>query len=214
MMTRLFTYTIPVDDGAAPNPFGGICSLAICKPAIRRVAKIGDWVVGLGSKRAPSGDLSGHLVYAMKVEDVISLQEYDRRSLMEFPEKIPDFTKLDQYAKLGDSIYSYHSGEPHQRKSVHTAQNIQTDLSGRNVLLSKHFYYFGNKAIMLPYNLLEICHQHSGHKSDANKAYFNSFVSWIENLEFETGIHGTPDYKIDWDQDQNQLDICNTCITC
>jgi hypothetical protein len=37
-MTQLFTYTIPYDDGAAPNPFHGICTLAICKPSIRRVA--------------------------------------------------------------------------------------------------------------------------------------------------------------------------------
>jgi hypothetical protein len=43
-MTRLFSYTIPVDDGAAPNPFRGMCTLAICKPTIRRVAKKGDWV--------------------------------------------------------------------------------------------------------------------------------------------------------------------------
>jgi hypothetical protein len=28
-VSRLFTYTIPIDDGAAPNPFRGMCSLAI-----------------------------------------------------------------------------------------------------------------------------------------------------------------------------------------
>jgi len=82
-MTQLFTYTIPYDDGAAPNPFHGMCTLAICKPSIRRVAKVGDWVAGLGSKNAPSGDLSGRLVYAMKVEEVIPLSEYDRRAPQE-----------------------------------------------------------------------------------------------------------------------------------
>ncbi len=45
----LYTYFIPFDNGAAPNPFGGICTLAICKPVIRRNAKAGDWVVGTGS---------------------------------------------------------------------------------------------------------------------------------------------------------------------
>jgi hypothetical protein len=49
MSTTLFTYCIPYDDGAAPNPFWGLCTLAICKPSIRRVAKEGDWVVGTGS---------------------------------------------------------------------------------------------------------------------------------------------------------------------
>lgn len=45
---RLFSYCIPVDDGAAPNPFWGVCTLAICKPAIRRVAEVGDWIAGVG----------------------------------------------------------------------------------------------------------------------------------------------------------------------
>lgn len=54
-MPRLFSYTIPIDDGSAPNPFRGMCSLAICKPGIRRTAEEGDWVAGLGSKKAPSG---------------------------------------------------------------------------------------------------------------------------------------------------------------
>jgi len=58
-MARLFSYTIPIDDGAAPNPFNGFCTLTICKPAIRRVARKGDWIAGLGSKNAPSGDLTG-----------------------------------------------------------------------------------------------------------------------------------------------------------
>src|SRR5450759_4031334 len=73
-MPLLFSYTIPIDDGAAPNPFCGMCSLAICKPAIRRVAKQGDWVAGLGSRNAPSGDLGAHLVYAMCVEEVLTLR--------------------------------------------------------------------------------------------------------------------------------------------
>jgi hypothetical protein len=76
----LFTYTILIDDGAAPNPFRGMCSLAICKPGIRRTARKGDWIAGLGSRTAPSGDLTGRLVYAMRVEAVLSLEEYDRRA--------------------------------------------------------------------------------------------------------------------------------------
>jgi Nucleotide modification associated domain 2 len=70
-MPRLFSYTIPIDDGSAPNPFRGMCSLAICKPGIRRVAKRDDWVAGLGSKNAPRGDLRDRLVYAMRVQEVL-----------------------------------------------------------------------------------------------------------------------------------------------
>lgn len=47
----LFSYVIPHDGGSAPNPYFGICTLAICKPVIRRTAKVEDWVVGLGAKK-------------------------------------------------------------------------------------------------------------------------------------------------------------------
>ena len=87
-MAQLFSYTIRIDDGAAPNPFHGMCSLAICKPAIRRVAKQGDWVIGLGSKNAPSGDLRGRLVYAMLVDEVVPIAQYDRDAPARWPHRL------------------------------------------------------------------------------------------------------------------------------
>ena len=51
-MNKLFSYVLRFDDGAAPNPFGGICTLTICKPAIRRSASVGDWIIGTGSKNS------------------------------------------------------------------------------------------------------------------------------------------------------------------
>lgn len=33
-MPSLFTHAIPFDDGTAPNPFNGMCTLAVCKPVI------------------------------------------------------------------------------------------------------------------------------------------------------------------------------------
>jgi hypothetical protein len=118
-MPRLFTYTIPVDDGAAPNPFNGMCSLAICKPGIRRVAKPDDWVAGLGSKNAPSGDLSGRLVYAMRVEEVLSLRDYDLQASSRWPHRIPNIQSVVLQDRLGDCIYNFSSGIAVQRSSVH-----------------------------------------------------------------------------------------------
>src|SRR5690349_15972934 len=129
---RLFTYTIRIDDGAAPNPFRGMCSLAICKPDIRRAAHKGDWVAGLGSKNAPGGDLSGRLVYAMRVEEVVSLEEYDRRASAEWPHRIPNTGSADLSERLGDCIYDYCSGRPVQRAGVHGQINFDTDLDGKN----------------------------------------------------------------------------------
>ena len=206
---RLFTYTIRIDDGAAPNPFRGLCSLAICKPAIRRVAKVGDWVAGLGSKRAPSGDPSRKLVYAMRVEAVLSLKEYDEKASANWPHRIPNVGSPDLSERLGDCIYDFSSRKPLQRPSVHGPQNIETDLSGGNVLLSRQFYYFGNRAYSLPDDLLSICQQTQGHKSTANAPYFGRFVAWLLGLNLTAGqLHGWPDFIVDW----STIAACGGCI--
>lgn len=199
-MPKLFTYTIPVDDGAAPNPFGGICTLAICKPGIRRVAKKGDWVAGLGSKHAPGGDFSKRLVYAMRVGEVISLEEYDERAPTEWPDRIPNIRSADLWERLGDCIYDYSRERPVQRLSVHGPGNIETDLAGKNVLISRDFYYLGSRAIRVPKKLHSICHQTQGHKSNSNARYLEQFVAWLRGLELEPNqMHGWPDYIPDWD---------------
>jgi hypothetical protein len=198
-MARLFSYTIPIDDGAAPNPFHGMCSLAICKPAIRRVAQPGDWIAGLGSKNAPSGDLSGRLVYTMRVDETLSLADYDRHARSRWLHRIPNVPSPNLVDRLGDCIYDFSSGKPVQRKGVHGPQNQVTDLSGKNVLISRHFYYFGSHAYPLPKFLLPICNQTQGHRSDSNAPYFRPFVEWIEELNLEVGqIYGWPDFVIDW----------------
>jgi hypothetical protein len=66
-----------------------MCSLAICKPGIRSTARKGDWVAGLGSRNAHSGDLSGRLVYAIRVA---------------WPHRIPNPGSADLSDRLGDCI--------------------------------------------------------------------------------------------------------------
>ena len=44
----LYAYAITRDFGFAPNPFHGNCTLATCKPRIRKSANVGDWVLGIG----------------------------------------------------------------------------------------------------------------------------------------------------------------------
>ena len=111
-MPRLYSYTIPYDDGAAPNPFRGICTLAICKPKIRLKAVLGDWVIGLGSVNVPSGDLRGKLVYAMRVDQVLSLRDYDRLAPTYWPSRIPNLASPIVADRLGDCIYDFSNGVP------------------------------------------------------------------------------------------------------
>jgi hypothetical protein len=198
-MARLFSYTIPIDDGAAPNPFRGMCSLAICKPGIRRVAKKDDWVAGLGAKTAPSGDLSGRLVYAMRVEEVLTPKEYDQQAPSRWPHRIPNIRSPDLSERLGDCIYGYSSATPIQRQGVHGESNIRKDLGGENVLISKDFYYFGSRAINLPDSLRPICHQTQGNRSNSNDSFLRPFVSWLRGLNLLPGqLYGWPDFIIEW----------------
>jgi hypothetical protein len=208
-MPRLFTYTIPIDDGAAPNPFDGMCSLAICKPSIRRVAEVGDWVAGLGSMHAAGGNRYGQLVYAMKVEKILSMEEYDRFALECWPYRIPNTDSPNVKERLGDCIYDFSGGIPRQRKGVHDEGNRETDLGGCNVLLSWDFYYFGNEAVPLPPNLMDICHQTQGHKSDSNAPFFQPFVDWIRRQGWmPTHLYGQPDFQIDWRDGDSRYKSC------
>lgn len=191
---KLYTYCIRYDDGAAPNPFWGVCTLTICKPAIRRTASIGDWVIGTGATNVRGhGDLSNKLVYAMKVTNKLTLEKYDEFCTNSLPEKKPDWNNKDPKRRLGDCIYDYSLGKPIQRKSVHTEDNLEKDLSGKYALLSDHFYYFGDKPLDLPQELYPIVHQTQGHKSNANERHKDRFFKWLErkNLKINT-LYGKP----------------------
>jgi len=208
-MSRLYTYIVRVDDGAAPNPFGGMCTLAICKPRIRSSARVGDWVVGVGSKNAPSGDLSGRVVYAMKVQEVMSLRDYDLRAQKEWPDRIPEIDSLDLVSRLGDCIYDFSGRKPVQRPSVHGPANVKTDLGGKNALLSREFYYFGSRAVRLPDNLLPICPETQGHRSRKNEPYKIPFNRWLLGLNLSPGqLYGWPDAILDWET----IARCGGCL--
>jgi len=158
---------------------------------------VGDWVVGLGSKNSPIDDISGHVVYAMRVSKVLTMHEYDTFCCKELPGKIPNWSGNEFQGRVGDCIYDYAGGrKPKLRVSVHTKRNRKTDLGGKNVLLSDRFFYFGNKPIRLPEHLEPIVHQTQGHKSRANQPYLQEFVSWIEGLRKPVNtIFGDPQKK-------------------
>jgi hypothetical protein len=94
---RLFSYVLRHDSGFAPNPFWGYCTLACCKPVIRRVAEVGDWIVGTGSVENVG---TNKLIYAMKVTEKLTFEQYslDPR----FRNKIPREGLIEE---RGDNIY-------------------------------------------------------------------------------------------------------------
>lgn len=215
-MTRLFSYVLRIDDGAAPNPFWGLCTLTICKPAIRRTAKIGDWVIGTGSKNSKLKDgniydLSDCIIYAMKITDIKSLTEYDSFCQKKLKDKIPSWFVKDGRKRMGDCIYDYSKGvNPVIRKGVHNENNKMKDLGGLNALLSDHFYYFGEEARVLPTELSGIIKKNQGHLKIEKSDLVSRFIKWI--IKFKNNkIYADPQlrYVFDMASSENQIIKCS-----
>ncbi|HCW63166.1 MAG: hypothetical protein ABGW88_04960 [Leeuwenhoekiella sp.] len=208
---RLFSYCIPFDDGAAPNPFWNECTLAICKPSIRRVAQVGDWVAGVGSVNVNGISFQNKLVYTMKITSKMTMEEYNTYCSKSLPNKIPDVQSGDYRRNVGDSIYDFSNSEnPTLRPSVHIIKNRDRDLGGKNVLLSNHFYYFGKNAINIPEHLHPIVKQGQAHKSNANEPFKLEFIDWIERSKYLPNyLYGEPQIKVDFSKkNQDYIDDC------
>lgn len=98
-MPKVFVYVVDRDFGFAPNPFHGSCTLATCKPVIRKSAALGDWVVGMGGSRLKA---TGRRIFAMRVDRKISFNEY--WNAPEFRNKKP-VRNGSAKMMVGDNIY-------------------------------------------------------------------------------------------------------------
>lgn len=180
MMPRIFRYVVRYDSGVAPRPFDGYCSLAICKPKIRANAVVGDWIIGFRT-RSP-----GDVIYAMQVEEVLSFADYwaDKR----FWNRRPGATSTP------DNIYrAGRDGVLVQVPNhVHDAKSVATDLGGKNVLLSRRYWYFGNNSPMIPTDLVHLVHTGIGHAVNKGRRRddLDHLVKWLR--AWPLGLHGTP----------------------
>ena len=200
---KLHSYVVARDYGFAPNPFFGICTLATCKPGIRGVAQIGDWVVGTGSK-ARGRDT--HIVYAMRVTGAMTFDQYwtDPR----FQAKKPNLRGSKKQA-FGDNIYSRNSQTKRwcQANSHHSMpdgsanrSNVVADTKAVRVLTSDDFVYWGGAGPSLPQKFLKygtpgisLC-AGRGHKNNLPPALVQEFIDWIRSLAVK-GYAGQP---LDW----------------
>lgn len=156
-MPSVYLYVVDRDFGFAPNPFHGCCTLATCKPVIRRTAAIGDWVLGMGGSRL---NATGRCVFAMQVTNKISFDDY--WSNPEYAEKKP-VRNGSKTMLVGDNIYHRDSPDSawQQEDSHHSADsgpdlyNVERDTSSNNVLISDRFLYFGKSAPAVPSEILD-----------------------------------------------------------
>ncbi|MCD5970744.1 Nmad2 family putative nucleotide modification protein [Pseudomonas quasicaspiana] len=185
-MPRIYSYVITHDHGFAPNPHGGLCTLATCKPVIRRSAQIGDWLFGTGSK---SLHLEGSLIYAAEIDAICTLAEYGADP--KYASKRPSATQ-DEASRHGDNIYfKAYDGEWTQRKNIHhDSSQAQRDLSGLNVLIASRFWYFGSSPEKIPCHLLHIIKKGPGHKCDSSFESLTLMQDWLSF--FSPGINAKP----------------------
>jgi len=189
---RLYSYVVRYDSGFAPNPFFGFCTLATCKPNIRRSAEIGNWIVGTGSdnKRVRRG---GFLVYAMHVTEVLPRRKYweDPR----FRRKRPILRGSRKHA-CGDNIYRWdaHKGKWHQLDSYHSKadgtenpDHVHRDTSVDRIIVSSDFMYFGGLGPKIPAEFRggsakSICKVGMGHKCTHDAVVIGEFVAWVRSI--------------------------------
>lgn len=180
MKDRIYRYVVRYDAGAAPNPFGGWCSLAICKPVIRRSALVGDWIIGLRSCHPDQ------VIYVMQVEEILTFAAYwnDPR----FADKRPD------RCESSDNIYRPDgSGALIQVPNrAHRSHDVDHDLSGRRVLVGQRFWYFGDLSPELPTELHHLVHKRQGHSLPARRREDDGarMLEWLE--AWRCGVHGKP----------------------
>ena len=196
--SKLFSYIVARDFGFAPNPFFGVCSLATCKPKIRNSARIGDWIVGTGSK---SRNKQGVLVYVMRVTETKTFNEYWKNE--QFQQKKPNLRGSKKQA-FGDNIYFRdETGQWHQLDSHHSypggrpnQHNIQRDTKADRVLLSTDYTYWGGAGPPIPQKFDEfgLCCAGIGHKNRFSEEMVKAFVKWFRSLG-EKGYCGAP---LDW----------------
>lgn len=148
---HVYAYVIARDFGFAPNPFHGVCTLATCKPGIRKAATVGDWILGVGGKKL--GSTHRKCILLMKVSEKISFQNYwdDPRFSLKKPCRNGSHVKM-----LGDNIYQKNANgqwiqdDSHHSNPDGTTNQVNLDRdtgTSDQVLISNYFFYFGENAI-------------------------------------------------------------------
>jgi hypothetical protein len=193
-----FSYIIEHDFGLAPNPFGGYCTLAVCKPIIRsnKGLEVGSWVIGNGSKKLKNVN---KLIYAMQVEEKITFNEYWNDPRFQYKKPVINGTLVQMY---GDNIYHQNEeGKWLQENSAHSLANgvpntkhLKNDINGQFVLISTNFYYFGDQAISVPEEFVRdvFCNSRGMRSPSISKEAIDKFISWLSDNYTPGILYGDP----------------------
>ncbi|MBV9826141.1 MAG: hypothetical protein JO001_10770 [Alphaproteobacteria bacterium] len=196
---RVYSYVIDHDLGFAPNPFHRVCSLAACKPQIRQHARLGDYVVGTGSK--PSGGI-GRIIYWMYVDEIIDFNQYwsDPR----FRHKRP-VMRGSLMLRYGDNIYhrDVDTGDIVQEDSFHSEPsgrvsegNLRRDTGTTDrILLARKFAYWGAGGPTVPAQFADFVHRTQGHKCCFPLERAEAFADWLREQPARGCVGDPTDWK-------------------
>lgn len=192
--TKYYFYKVNHDYGLAPNPFHGYCTLAVCKSQIRNNKNLnkGDWIIGI------SGNALGHenrLIFAMCVEEKITFNKYwnDERFINKKP--VVNGSLVQMY---GDNFYHKEEKNWIQEDSAHSLgdgntneKHLKRDVGGNYVLISKEFYYFGDKSPEIPEKSKALLHSLVNFiYKDIPEEIIKEFITLLKG--YSLGIHGDP----------------------
>ena len=212
---KLLRYIVRYDRGLAPNPYFGVCSLALCTPNHMN-AKLGrgDWILG----RAPRKG-GNRLVYAMRITNVLDMNDY----FDQFPSKRPDPAGTFEQRR-GDNIYYSRDGQWRRAPSLehNTVENFRQDC-GRTVYLAEgaeNYWYFGAEGALqaqqeFPSRFPRLVHAGRGISYATDPRVIAGFAAWLESLG-RSGLIGEPgdrallpdsDYLVAIDPDEQWMRV-------
>lgn len=188
---KLLKYVMTTDSGLAPNPYFGVCSLALCTPNhMNAQLEPGDWVVAHSSK-----DTGQRLVYAMCLTRILDMPDY----FAAFPNKRPD-PSGSREQQCGDNLYYRDGGRWARLPSAeHNTIGCFMQDQNRPVYLAEcahKFWYFGAAsnlpeldgfADQFPWLIKDRC----GFSYVHDETRIASFEKWLQALG-QRGLIGQP----------------------
>ena len=154
-MPKLFSYVVDHDYGYAPNPEGGFCSLAKCKYGSKKrniveLAEVGDWIAGTGGVVLSKSAGHGKLIYAMRVDEKISLAEYCRSNIGDRIDAKHDIPEKGRFALISNHFFYF------GRNAIDISEIPRTHLD----------------------HPFEKCGP--GHRCDFSEDFVKDFASWLQ----------------------------------
>lgn len=161
---RLFSYVVDHDLGSSPNPFGGICTLCQCK--FRKTRKSHRNVLELAEEKDWVVGLGGTSKKSSGPGTILFAMEVTKK------------ISLREYCL-----------DPRYRQR-HDAKKTPSDQSWRKALISKHFYYFGRNAVLIPAQFRKEIQVGRGFRNKFSDEFIKAFIGWLKKRK--RGRRGLP----------------------